>query len=168
MRPNLFRSLGHGHSPVFIANRADPGARAGGRGRSVHPWRMVHIGTLHFDQLRLSVGGQMAQAHGTYPDRALSDSRAAGQNRLPARPVHTPSPNRGFPEGGLCHRRIPKRSSNGHHRIIPDTRRVSVPFGWLFQFGDPAFQSRAGSVRSGLTSRPFPPAGSFFAATRFG
>jgi len=37
-RPDLFRPLGHRYPSVFAANHADPGADAGGRGRSVHPW----------------------------------------------------------------------------------------------------------------------------------
>ena len=118
MRPDLFRPLGHGHPPVFAANRADPGTGAGGRGRPIHPWRLVLRAALHFDQLRLPVGGQMAQAHRPYPLGALPDGPAAGQSRCTSRPVHTQSPLRSVSECTLCHRRIPTRTSNGHHGVI--------------------------------------------------
>lgn len=125
MRPDLFRPLEHGYPPVFAANRAAPGTGAGGRGRSVHPWSLVLFGTLHFAWLRLSVGGQMAQAHRAYPVGALPNGSATGQSRCSNRPLHTQSPVRSVSEGTLCHRRIPTRPSNCHHRVIRDFNALS-------------------------------------------
>ena len=161
MRRDIFRPLGLCHSPLLVENNPAPRLDSDGCGKPIHPWCLVLFRQHPADHLRLSVGGQMAKSHGAYPNAALPDRCSAWQIRRSTRPVHTSASHRGVSAGRLLHRRIPKRPSSVHHRIIRSPGPFLTRPRQLSGLGDPSFQSGAGSVRGGLTSRPVLPSGSF-------
>jgi hypothetical protein len=136
MRADVPRSLGHGDSPVCIANRADSGAGAGGCDRPFHSWGLVLFRTRHFAEFRLSVDEKVEHAHRPYPGRAMSGGCATGQGRRPAGPFHTETPGLGISTKPLRNRRIPIRSSNRHYRLIADSVALNHLIKRLFRLHD--------------------------------